>query len=186
MSPLPEDPTVTVVVRRLAKPGCETLFENEMQEFAAFALGFPGNLGIHIRRSGEANPREYTVVNRFRDRAARKAFTDAEPYEKWMIRLRALTDNDPRIEELGGISHWFSLEAKPHAAPPPRWKMAMVTFLGVYPLTSFLPPFFRGLLPHWHPLGLNVVVTGLVVICLTWLVMPNLTRVFRRWLFPDQ
>ncbi|MDB6174731.1 MAG: hypothetical protein JWL59_4042 [Chthoniobacteraceae bacterium] len=184
MSPLPEDTTVTVVVRRTTKPGCESDFENAMREFIAFALAFPGNCGIHVLRSVQANPREYTVIDRFADPAARKAFVAAESYKEWMIRLRALTEEEPHIEEMGGTSGWFSLPDKPHAKPPPRPKMALVTFLGVYPLTSVFPRLFKQLLPGWHPLLVNVIVTSLIVACLTWLVMPILIRVFRKWLFP--
>ncbi len=156
-----------------------------MREFTAFALAFPGNRGIHILRSEQGNPREYTVVDRFADTAARKAFTASATYKEWMVRLRALTEEEPHIQELGGLSGWFTLPDRPHATPPPKPKMAAITFLGVYPLTSLFPALFRKLLPGWHPLALNVVVTGLVVACLTWLVMPLLTKAFRRWLFPN-
>ena len=60
--------------------------------------------------------------------------------------------------------------------------MALVTFVGVYPLTSLLPPFFGRLLSAWHPLAVNLVVTGLIVALLTWVLMPALTRLFDRWL----
>jgi antibiotic biosynthesis monooxygenase (ABM) superfamily enzyme len=66
-------------------------------------------------------------------------------------------------------------------------KMALVTFLGVYPLATVLAPFFKRLLPGWHQLLLNVVVNAAIVGLLTWVVMPLLTRWFARWLFvtPD-
>lgn len=155
-----------------------------MREFIVFALSFPGNRGINVLRSEQANPREYTVVDRFADASSRKAFRSSEAYRQWMLRLGALTQTEPHIEEVGGTSGWFTLPEKPHALPPPRWKMAVVTFVGVYPLTSILPPLFRQMLPGWHSMALNLIVTGLVVACLTWLVMPGLTRVFRKWLFP--
>jgi hypothetical protein len=63
--------------------------------------------------------------------------------------------------------------------------MALVTFGGVYPLTSILPPLFRWLLPAWHPLLVNVVVTALIVAGLAWVVMPVLTRLLASWLFPE-
>ena len=62
--------------------------------------------------------------------------------------------------------------------------MATITFLGVYPLTSILPGLVKGVVPTWHPLAINVIVTGLVVSLLTWVVMPNLTRLFAPWLYP--
>lgn len=185
MSPPPlEDPSVTVVVRRRTKPGCETTFEDAMQEFIAFALSSPGNRGIHVLRSAQANPREYTVVDRFADPEARRAFTATQTYRDWMLRLRELTEDDPHIAEMGGLAGWFTLPDKPAHKPPPKPKMALVTFLGVYPLTSLLPPFFAKLLPDWNPLLRNVLVTGLIVALLTWVIMPNLTKLLRRWLFP--
>jgi len=184
MSPPPEDPSVTVVVRRRTKPGCEAEFEGAMREFITFALSSPGNRGIHVLRSDQGHPRDYTVVDRFSDMDARRAFTSSGPYKEWMVRLRALTEEEPHIEEMGGLSGWFTLPDKPHAHPPPKPKMALVTFMGVYPLTSILPPLFARLMPGWHPLLRNVLVTGLIVALLTWVVMPNLTRLFRRWLFP--
>jgi antibiotic biosynthesis monooxygenase (ABM) superfamily enzyme len=185
MSPPPADPTVTVVVRRRTRPGCEADFEQAMREFIAFALASPGNLGIHVIRSEQTHPREYTVVDRFADADSRRSFTSSDAYHEWMLRLRELTVADPLIEEMHGLSGWFTLPDQPHAHPPPKPKMALVTFLGVYPLTSVLPPFFGGLLPAWHPLLRNVLVTGLIVTLLTWVVMPILTRLLRRWLFPS-
>jgi antibiotic biosynthesis monooxygenase (ABM) superfamily enzyme len=185
MSPPPEDHSVTVVVRRRTKPGCEATFEEEMQRFIAFALAFPGNRGIHVLRSEQTNPREYTVVDRFADTEARRAFTASENYKTWMKRLRELTQEDPHIEEMQGIAGWFTIPGEPAHKAPPKRKMALVTFLGVYPLTSLLPPFFAKLLPDWHPLLRNVLVTGLIVALLTWVVMPNLTKLFRKWLFPS-
>jgi uncharacterized protein len=184
MSLPPEDHSVTVVVRRRTKPGCEADFESAMREFITFALSFPGNRGIHVLRSEQGHPRDYTVVDRFADMDARRDFTASESYKEWMVRLRALTEEDPHIEEMGGLSGWFTLPDKPNAHPPPKPKMALVTFLGVYPLTSLLPPFFAKLFPLWHPLLRNVLVTGVIVALLTWVVMPNLTKLFRRWLFP--
>jgi uncharacterized protein len=184
MSPLAADSAVTVFVRRRVKPGCDENFENVMREFIVFALAFPGNLGIHVLRSDEANPREYTVVDRFCNAAARKAFTATEDYRNWMVRLRALTEEDPHIQEMGGTSGWFTVPRDPGVKPPPKWKMAVVTFLGVYPLTSILPRLGARIFPSWPGLLLNVLVTGLVVAALTWLIMPNLARLFHSWLHP--
>jgi antibiotic biosynthesis monooxygenase (ABM) superfamily enzyme len=175
---------VTVIVRRRVKTGCETTFEAEMQAFIRFALAFPGNRGIHVLRPDDES-REYTVVDRFANAAAREAFKGSEQYHAWMGRLRELTEHDPYIEERGGLAGWFTV---PGAARPPhatRIKMALVTFVGVYPLTSILPPLFRWLLPAWHPLLVNVVVTALIVAGLAWVVMPVLTRLLASWLFPE-
>lgn len=183
MSPPPEDKSVTVAVRRRTKPGCELPFEEAMRQFIAFALSSPGNRGIHVLRSEEANPREYTVVDRFADAAARRAFTETRTYRDWMTRLREFTEGDPHVAEMEGLAGWFTLPDKPMHRPPPKPKMALLAFLGIYPLICFLPPLAGKLLPAWHPLLRNAVVAGLIVVLLTWVVMPPLTKLLRHWLW---
>ena len=174
---------VTVVVRRRVKPGAEAQFERAMQDFIGFALAFPGNRGIDVVRPQPGGSRDYTVVDRFADEGARKAFKDSADYRNWMGRLRELSEQDPFIEEHAGLGGWFTPPEAPQPSPPAEIKMALVTFIGVYPLTSTLPPLGSWLLPEWHPLLVNVLVTGTIVAALTWVVMPILTRVFATWLF---
>jgi len=92
------------------------------------------------------------------------------------------------------FAHWFAeLGAAAGAIPgyrfdvpgvPPRWKMAITTFAGVYPV-AYLVLRFIG--PHettW-PASLRALLTaGILVPSLTWIVMPRLTKLLRRWLRP--
>ena len=64
-------------------------------------------------------------------------------YREWMRRLRELTEGEPYIEELGGLAGWFTPPGGPRIAPPAKIKMALVTFVGVYPLTALLPAFLH-------------------------------------------
>lgn len=175
---------LTVVVRRRVKSGRERAFEDAMQEFIGFALAAPGHAGIHVLRPA-AGSRDYTVVDRFADVTSREAFKASAAYREWMRSLGELTEGDPRIVEQEGLAGWFEPPPDaPHAARPPTYKMAAVTFVGVFPLTSVLPPVVNMHFPGWHPLLANVLVTGLVVGALAWVVMPLLTRIAARWLYP--
>ena len=66
--------------------------------------------------------------------------------------------------------------------PPPRWKMAIVTWLGVYPLITLLllalGPLILGLPIPVVTLILSVTLVSL----LTFVVMPLLMRAFGPWL----
>lgn len=179
-----EEP-VTVVVRRRVKPGSEAAFESAMRDFIRFALAFPGNRGINVLRPAADGTREYTVVDRFANPAARQAFKASPDYREWMRRLRELTEHEPYIEEQGGLGGWFTPLTAPRPTMPSQLKMALVTFVGAYPLTSALPTLFEWLLPSWHYLVVNVVITALIVAALTWLVMPLLTRLLASWLFGE-
>jgi antibiotic biosynthesis monooxygenase (ABM) superfamily enzyme len=172
---------LTVVARRRVKVGRETQFEAAMQEFIRFALSAPGHAAIHVLRPA-AGSREYLVVDSFVDASSRSAFKASMGYRDWMRRLGDLTEGDVRISEVGGLAGWFPPPAGT-SRPAPTYKMALTTFVGVYPLTSFLPPLVQGLVPAWHPLVANILVTALIVAALTWVIMPILRRLLASWLF---
>jgi hypothetical protein len=68
-------------------------------------------------------------------------------------------------------------------AAPPKWKMALATWLGVYPTITLL---LWALWPAMGdlPMALRaLVLTAIMVPLLTWVVMPALTRLLRPWLF---
>lgn len=126
-----------------------------------------------------ANPREFGVLRTFATAAERDAFYASPLFRQWDEFARGLTEGESIHRELHGLEAWF----RGPSQPPPRWKMAALTFCGVYPLTSVLPMVFGRLLAPWPSLLINVVVTALIVATLTWVLMPLLTRIARRWLY---
>jgi antibiotic biosynthesis monooxygenase (ABM) superfamily enzyme len=86
---------------------------------------------------------------------------------------------EPVRRRLHGLEAFFR---DTRHAPPPRWKMAVVTWMGVFPsvlLWSSLLPNALGGLPH---LAVVAIVNVFVVVTLAWGVMPLLTRMFAGWL----
>lgn len=65
---------------------------------------------------------------------------------------------------------------------PPRWKVAVLTWVGIYPLITtllwVLGPVLGGLPLPAVTLALTIVLVSLM----TFVVMPALTRAFRGWL----
>lgn len=174
---------VTAVVQRRIKSGSEAGFEALMQEFIAFALRQPGHLGITVLRPSQGS-REYTVLDRFATEADRRRFTASDEYRAWMEKLLAVSESGPAIEEMGGVAFWFTLPNGPVRRPPSKLKMAAVTLLGVYPLSTLYPMVVVPLTGAWPAWLRGLVIACLIVVSLTWLVMPGLTRLFHRWLFP--
>jgi uncharacterized protein len=75
---------------------------------------------------------------------------------------------------------------KPERGPagPPRYKLALLTWVAAYPVITVILGLLGPELATW-PLGLRtLVVSVLMVATLTWLVMPGLTRLLRPWLRP--
>jgi antibiotic biosynthesis monooxygenase (ABM) superfamily enzyme len=175
---------VTALVRRRIKPGQEAEFEALMQQFIAFVLQQPGHLGINILR-GSPETREYTVLDRFATEDDRRRFTGSLEYQEWMQRLGAVSSDCPEVQELGGLAFWFDL---PHRPPrrPPKVKMAVLTLLGVYPLSMWYPKLLNVAMPDAAPWLRGLAIAALIVVTLTWIVMPAFTRLFESWLFPKE
>ena len=83
--------------------------------------------------------------------------------------------------QLHGLEAWFRTSNN----PPPRWKMALVTSVGVYALSLLLTLLIGPLIGQWPLLLRTAASTLLVVAGLTWLVMPLLTRLAHGWLNPQ-
>lgn len=174
---------VAVLTLRRVKPGCEKEFEAALHDFVERSLHTEGQLGVHVLRpDAGAAVREYGIVRRFSRPESRDAFYRSALFEQWERTAAPLTVGGPRRQELSGLETWFTLPGQRAVIPPPRWKMALVTLLGVYPasllVTWLLNPLMAGLPPAAQAL---MVAAGIVAL-LTWVVMPALARGLSPWL----
>ena len=62
--------------------------------------------------------------------------------------------------------------------------MALVTWLGVFVCVTGVSLALEPLIATWSPHLRTLLVSGLVVLLLTYLVMPSLTRLFEAFLHP--
>jgi antibiotic biosynthesis monooxygenase (ABM) superfamily enzyme len=72
----------------------------------------------------------------------------------------------------------------PVTAPPrpPRYKQALLSWLGAYAAITLILAVLGPTMAPW-PLPLRTLLLSvLMVVAMTWLVMPSLTRLFRGWL----
>jgi antibiotic biosynthesis monooxygenase (ABM) superfamily enzyme len=68
------------------------------------------------------------------------------------------------------------------AGPPRRHKQAVIVWLGAYPVITIILATLGPAMRSW-PLPLQTfVVSILMVLVLTWLVLPLLTRIFGSWM----
>lgn len=174
---------VTVAVTRIVKPGCEEAFERAIHGFVERSLRLPGQLGVHILRPVPGSgSREYGILRRFVSAEARDEFYRLPLFDEWKQEVAGLVEGEPRYERLSGLETWFTLPSQRAIVPPPRWKMALVTVLGVWPASMFVPwllnPFISGLVSSLQAL---FVAAGIVIL-LTWVIMPALVRILKRWL----
>lgn len=175
--------TFTVVINRRIKVGRESDYKAALIEFIDYGLHCPGYLSVTIESPSPAG-RHYTVVGRFIDERAWHAFTQSAEYGAWMRRLDELTDGAVQIVEKCVLEEWVRVPAEPRLAVPPKWKMAVATFIGVYPVVTGLSSTLGPALKAWPLVASCAFIAAAVVVLLTWIVMPNLSRLMRPWLYP--
>src|SRR6266850_8617442 len=173
---------VTVSITRTVKPGCEVKFERALHEFVQRSLHLPGQLGVHVMRPAPGSPsREYGIIRKFSNRGALAAFRTTPEYLEWNLLAIELTEGSGRVEELCGLESWFTFPGEPMQRLP-KWKMAIATFLGVFPVATILNLTIGPAIRSLSFLVANAVFNACIVALLTWVVMPLITRALHGWL----
>lgn len=172
---------ISIIIRRVVRPGRQAEFEAAVRAFSPVSLTFPGHLGVHVVPPPDGG-REYVVILSFASEQAWREFQRWDRYRSWVDAIRPLLADDPDVAEVTGLETWFRMPGEPSIVTPPRWKMAVVTWVGVCltvgTFNTVLRPWMTGWTWWANLLGFNAV----VVAALTWVVMPVLSRSARGWL----
>ncbi|MBD2465863.1 antibiotic biosynthesis monooxygenase [Oscillatoria sp. FACHB-1407] len=180
-----ESDQVTAVISHLIRSGREQGYEEWLHGITQAAQKFKGHLGISVIRPREHVHPEYVVIVRFDHYHHLKQWMESDVRREWVERLQPLVEKPEAIQTLTGLETWFTLSDKPLKPPPPRYKMFLVTWLGVFITLAILSRLLAPLLSRLPLLLSQLIITGLVVCCLTYLLMPQLTKLFRKWLYPQ-
>jgi len=163
---------IHVAITRKILPGKESLhrflgesFDHHGVHGAAILSSFPG-----------AQENEIGILRTFKDQNERDSFYASSQFKQWEAYASQLTH--PAVyRELTGLEAWFR-----STNPPPRWKMALITVCGVFP-TSLTLFYTTAELLKSLPTPIRLAINAtLMVIILTWVLMPLLTRLAKPWL----
>jgi uncharacterized protein len=179
----PGDRSVTVVVRRHVRPERQAAFEAWAKGIIAEAGRFPGHMGATLLTPTLTGGAENLLVFRFDTDQHLAAWNQSDVEAQWLAKIADSVVGDAEARSATGLEYWFHLPGVRVSGAPPRARMAFVTFLGILPLTLAaalaLP---APLLTLAVPLRVTVV-SALIVVLMTYAIMPLLTRLFKRWLF---
>jgi antibiotic biosynthesis monooxygenase (ABM) superfamily enzyme len=170
---------VTIAVTFKVKPRREGDFERWAHDITVAASKFPGHLGASWMRAGAT----YHVVYRFAGHALFHDWHESAVRARFLERLEPIatlvTD-----DHLTGLETWFELPKQPALPAPPRWKMVIATWIGVFPLLTLLQWMLGSRLMTLPLIARVMLLTLIVVALMTYVVMPRLVRILRRWLYP--
>ena len=122
------------------------------------------------------------MVYRFADADKQRAWEESAERAAWLARADEFA-RQTGTTHVSGLETWFALPGRTAPAPP-KWKMAVVTFRRDLPSGAAgqrgAGAADGGLALAVRPLAF----AGVLVPLMTWIVMPRLTRLLRRWLYP--
>ena len=175
---------IHIAITRRIRPGCEAEFQQALREFFQASFSHGGVLGatMLVPPPG-SDSRDFGILRSFADEKERDDFYASPIFKAWEARCRPLTECDSwTYRQLHGLEAWFRSPNN----PPPRWKMAVATFLGVFPVAMSLNLFLGPAIRSWPFVISNAVFNLCVVVLLTWVVMPLVSRALHRWLHPQE
>ncbi|HEY7720334.1 MAG TPA: antibiotic biosynthesis monooxygenase [Pedococcus sp.] len=176
---------VTVAITRRVRPEDELLMQAWVHAGTSLAERFPGFLGTGWVRPA-AGSEDWHMLYRFDSPASLARWEDSPERTRWLRSAQDLVEHT-RVEHRTGIEGWFDepreRSVSDLAPPAPaRWKQAVVIWVAFFPTNLLFTWLLTPLLGHW-PLVLRVLVSTLLLTPLmTYLVLPQVTRLLQPWL----
>ena len=180
------DTAVTVVVSRRVIPGKEAEFEQLSTAMTEAATGFTGYLGAAMFRPVTRDDPEYRIIFKFASEDHLKQWEQSEVRISRLGDIENLLASPTKREVSYGIAHWFDLPSQPatsHPTPPPKYKMTLVSWMALYPIVTVIFWLFGEQLATLPLMLRTLLVTAVVMVLMSYVAMPRMTRWFRRWLF---
>jgi len=177
-------PVVTVLLSRTIKPGLEKAYERALSDHLDEIQRRPGNLGITVFRPPKGS-RSWSFVLKFDSEKSLDQWQQSQSHALWKAKVGPMTEKED-MSTLTGMETWFSVPGMGVVSPPARWKMAVTTWLAIYPavlvVQLLLPSSFGSL-----PLPVRVLILTLVLVpAMTFVLMPTLSKLLRPWLYASE
>ena len=173
-----------LVVSRRIKPGREKEYADWLRRVIESANKFPGYRGVTtLTPQGYDSDVRY-MIWRF------DSPENLELWEKSDVRNKFVEEVQnyavQHYESASGMETWFSLPDMRSVVAPPRWKMFLVTVFAAY-IVSFVTRLLLGsFVKSWPLFESTLVFTVILGGSLTYLAMPTLSRLLRKWLYPKR
>ena len=170
---------VTEVISRNIRAGQERDYDDWLRRFMMSERQFPGYLGTTVIAPGGNVSSVRYIINRFANQASLDAWENSEESLKLLEEVSKYSTS----QRVTGMETWFTLPDLKAIVAPPKWKMAIVSFIGAYSI-SLLAQYILGLYLGQSHLLTNILMTIILVLGLTYFAMPLLSRLLQRWLYP--
>jgi len=181
-----ENSGASVVITHHILEGKQKEYEKWLDEILPVSKHATGFIDLQIVRPIPKLTFVYTVVIRFDTIDNLKSWMESSDRKQLIEKASPFFRKNDRYQIKSGLDFLFNAENEGHKVPV-RWKQYLVTWSAIYPLSLIIPvlllPFLRWLgipLNHYFDAFVN---SGCIVLLMVYVVMPNYTRLIKKWLF---
>ncbi len=174
------DGTVTALLPFRVPVAQEATFLETLNTLLAKFEEVPGAEGHKVFRREEGELLEISVLQHFQTGEEHDRWLASPAFIQWRDALAPWLAGREKIRRYSGLESLFVTAAAPDA--PPLWKMAVIMLLVTYPLSLVMSLWGAPLLATL-PVAVGALITSLMmVILMTYVLVPALTRIFESWL----
>jgi uncharacterized protein len=183
MSDIHENEITSVICRNI-KPGHEKDYDNWLRRYMALQRKAPGYRGVTIIIPGGSKPSYRYVIRKFDNKTTMEKWDNSK--ESLKLVEEANNYSTRHYETSTGLETWFTLPGLKtlSQSPPPRWKMAIIIFIAAYAISTVSRYLLNPFIGDWPAFANIAIFSAILVISLTYLALPILSRLFGHWLYP--
>lgn len=175
------DPVTSIISRRII-PEKQDEFEKFVDKILTLAANFEGYMGSTIIRPKDISSQNYSIIMRFDNFDHQKKWENSNKRKKFLAESKSYEIKTTK-QRVTGLEYWFNLPDAKVTAPPPTYKMAITTFIAIYPLSVIINYIVGLALGPVNMFIEKLVVALILVILMTYMAMPLLTLILKKWLY---
>jgi uncharacterized protein len=179
---LPATDSVTVLVTRVVPVAEEASFRAGLDGLLEDFDRFPGTSGSLVFRREAGGGVEFSILQRFARGSDHDAWLLSPGFARWRREVAPATPTPGHVRRYSGMDALFASAGASDG--PPRWKMALLLLVAVYPMSLGVSLFLAPALSRLPVLAGAALTSVLMVLGMTYVIVPVLTRLFQAWLQP--
>jgi len=181
-----ENPGASVVITHHILDGKQQQYELWLAEIIPISKHAEGFIDLQIVRPIPKLTFVYTVIIRFDTIDHLRHWMESQERARLIEKANTFFRKNDRYQIKSGLDFLFNAENEGNKTPV-RWKQFLATWSAIYPLSLLIPvllfPLLRLLNVAANHYFDALVSSGCVVLLMVYLVMPNYTRLIKKWLY---
>jgi antibiotic biosynthesis monooxygenase (ABM) superfamily enzyme len=127
---------VTLVIQHKVRAQALAPYEAWLKRAVSTARQQPGHLDVNVIRPDDGG-RQFTTIVRFADASLLQAWVNSAERQALVSEVLPLLEEGDQTQVHDDPEFWFTPPST-RAAPPPRWKQAVLTYLVICPMTLLI------------------------------------------------